>query len=84
MDNEPKFSDNKNGMYKTNKTTTVIFILAITIPLFGFIISFYGFHRAYRMGIGLKLGILGVVISFIEFLLFTLLFYIWLKNGGHF
>ena len=84
MENEPKFNNNKNGMYTTNKATVIIFILAITIPLFGFIISFYGFNRAYRMGIGLKLGVLGVVISFVEFLLFTLLFYIWLKNGGHF
>ena len=84
MNDEPKFENEKKGMYTTNRATIIIFILSITIPFFGFIISFYGFNRAYRMNIGLKYGVLGVVISFIEFLLFTLLFYIWLNNGGHF
>ena len=85
MNNEPNFRDNsveKDGVYQENRTTKIIFILAITIPFIGFIISFYGFGRAYRLGINLKLGVLGVVISFLEFLLFTFLFYLWILNGA--
>lgn len=85
MNNEPNFRDNSmstSGSYQENRTTIIIFVIACIIPVIGFIVSFYGFSRSRRLNIGLKLGVLGIVISFVILLLFTLLLYLWILNGA--
>ncbi len=84
MDKEPKIKDNTSGVYQENRTSIVIFVIACVVPIFGFVISFYGFNRSRRLNVNLKLGVLGIVFGFINLLLFTLLFYLWLINGGKF
>ena len=83
-DKDIKFSDNKKGVYQENKSIVVILVIACIVPIIGFILACIGFGRAYRIGVGVKYGVLAVVFGFLNFLLFTFLFYLWLNNGGKF
>ena len=85
MSNEPNFRDNSmnsSGSYQENRTTIIIFVIACIVPIIGLVAASYGFARSRRLNIGLKLGVWGIIIAFINVLLFTLLLYLWILNGA--